>query len=180
MKLLRNSFIAFAILVFTGCKKELSLENQTTPPPPPTIPEWHPDLNNESDVLQVLTSGKFQLRAFYSDIPIDYVENDDQIKNETNLWPYVSEYLKDDVNIFHNDSTNVDIEQHQIKMEGVDDAVLHKKYKVGKDNAGIYMKFLDNKYNPLKYRLTEIGKDYFVVGIGWKNGSTLYSRFQKL
>ena len=67
-------------LIFASCEKELSLENGK--PTDPVIPEKE-------------VSRKYQLKEFYSDTPIDFDETDDVIKSETNLWPYVYEYIKD-------------------------------------------------------------------------------------
>ena len=125
-------------------------------------------------------SGNYQLKSFYSDIPIDYIETDTIVKHETDLWSYVSDYLKDDVNDFIENTTDVQIHQNAIKMEGMNDAILHMKYVIGKDDKGAYMKFLDNEYKPLKYRLSKIAKNYFIIYLPWKNGSTIYSRFERV
>lgn len=157
--------VLLASIIFAGCKKELSIENDK--PAVPVIPEKE-------------ISRNYQLRDFYSDIPIDFVENDDEIKSETNLWPYVNEYLKDDINEFFSDSTLVLIHQNNIRITGIDDSVLEKYYSIGTDSEGTYMKFLGPEYEPLLYRLQVINEDYFIIFVKWKHGSTVYSRFERV
>lgn len=161
--MMRYSLTLLAIcVIFASCSKELSLENGK-----PTEP------------LKEI-SRKYQLRAFYSDIPIDFIENDDEIRSETDLWRYVNEYIKDDVNEFMNDTTEVLIYQNDIKIPGNDDPVLHKYYYIGTDSEGMYMKFLGPEYEQLRYRLLEMNDDYFIIYLKWKHGSTIYSRFERV
>ncbi|MBA4167034.1 MAG: hypothetical protein H0X41_05750 [Chitinophagaceae bacterium] len=166
MKLIHYSVFAAALLAFSSCGKELSLELG--------------DVNavKEKQLEDLIVMKKFQLKAFYSDIPIDYVENDDTVKKETNLWPYVSNYLKDDYNFFQVNGSEVTISQNALKMPGLADSLLHKKYFVSKDDNGVYMEFLDYQYQPLKYDVSKVGTNYFLLSIRWKHGSTLYSRFE--
>jgi hypothetical protein len=159
-------FVIFIVsMIFGSCAKELSLENGK--PAEPILPEKE-------------ISRKYQLRAFYSDIPIDFVENDDEIKSETNLWPYVYDYIRDDINEFFNDSTLVLIHQNDIRIPGIDDNVLEKYYSIGTDSEGAYMKFLGPEYETLRYRLQEINEDYFIIFLKWKHGATIYSRFERV
>lgn len=149
-------YLVVMALLFTGCKKELSLELQEPPVQP-----------------------KFQLRAFYSDIPIDFDESDEEVKLETDLWAYVYDYIKDDINVFHADST-VEVHQHEKKMPGLEDAILYKKYAFGEDDGGAFMIYLDPFYRPLTYRLYEKTEDYFVIGLKWRDGAHLFSRFERI
>ncbi|MEO8583903.1 MAG: hypothetical protein ABI415_08915 [Flavitalea sp.] len=173
---------ALAILLLASCSKELSLEQQQPPEikPVDTLQIPVDTIPAGPDTTTYFITGKYQLKNFYSDIPIDYIDNDSVVKHETELWGYVSEYLKDDVNDFIENTTSVEIHQNAIKMEGMNDAVLHMKYVIGKDDKGAYFKFLDNEYKPLKYRLSVIGKNYFIIYLPWKNGSTIYSRFERV
>ena len=157
--------LLISAVFFAGCEKELSLENGI-----PTVPQ---EPAKE-------TSRKYHLTAFYSDIPIDFVENDDEIRSETDLWSYVHDYIRDDINEFLVDSTAVLIHQNDIKIPGNNDPVLHKSYFIGTDSEGTYMKFLGPEYQPLRYRLLEINEDYFIVYLKWKHGSTIYSRFDRV
>jgi hypothetical protein len=149
-----------AVVAFASCQKELSFENTSTP------------------TKEI--SRKYQLKDFYSDIPIDFIEYDDTVKSETGLWSYVNDYIKDDVNEFFTDSTLVRIFQNEIKMPGNDEAVLDKYYFIGTDEDGQYMKFLGPNYEALKYRLQVINEDYFIIYLSWKHGSTVYSRFERI
>ena len=168
MKLFSFSLASlFALVSLMGCKKELSLEQSAS------------YIKEAQDFKAFLTDKNFRLTAFYTDTPIDYVENDAEVKSETNLWSYVSGYLKDDTNTFHDDLT-VDIAQNAIVMPGLTTAVLSRTYSIGSDGVGVYMQFLDYEYNPLTYRLKEISADHFIIYFLWKNGISLYSRFDLL
>ena len=151
------------LLAFTACQKELSFENTK---PGPVDPKE--------------ISRKYQLRDFYSDIPIDFNEYDDVVKSETNLWSYVNEYIKDDIDEFFADSTLIRVYQNDIKMPGNDSATMDRYYFIGTDSEGQYMKFIGPEYEPLKYRLQEINEDYFIIYLKWKHGSTIYSRFERI
>src|SRR5436189_55792 len=105
-------------MFFAGCGKELSLENGT--PVSPTVPV------DEEPAKE--TSRKYHLTAFYADRPIDFVENDEEIRSESDLWSYVNEYIKDDVDEFVNDTSIVLIHQNDIKIPGNDDPVLQRSY----------------------------------------------------
>ncbi len=164
--LMKYSLIVLLLsMIFASCEKELSLENGK--PVDPVIPEKE-------------ISRKYQLKEFYSDAPIDFDETDDEIKSETNLWPYVYDYIKDDVNEFFSDTTLVLIHQNSIKMPGIDDNVLKKYYAIGTDSEGMFMKFLGPEYQQLLYRLQVINEDYFIIYLQWKHGTTIYSRFERV
>jgi hypothetical protein len=150
-----------ACLIFASCKKEFSLENYQPAQP-------------------VKEVRNYQLRAFYSDIPIDFIEYDNEVRSETDLWVYVKDYLKDDINEFHMDSTLVLIHQNDVKIPGNDEAVLTKSYIIGNDSEGMYMQFLGPEYEPLRYRLLEMNENYFIVYVKWRQGSTVYSRFERV
>jgi hypothetical protein len=165
MKPLHLSVILLYLFLFTACEKELSLELHQS------------DVKKAEEFQKIVSDKKFQIKAYYSDIPVDYIETDDVVLQETELWGYVSEYLKDDINTFVSNNTDVTIEQNDVKMPGLDDAVLNRKYFIGVDEKGVYMKFLDYQYNPLTYRVYEMTDTYFILAIKWKQGATLYSRF---
>ncbi len=166
---MKYSLILFiATTLFAGCSKELSLENgKPADPVGPVEPAKE-------------ISRKYQLKAFYSDIPIDFVETDDVIKSETDLWSYVKEYIKDDINELFNDSTLLRIYQNEIKIPGNDAPVLEKYYRIGTDAEGKYMKYMGPEYELLHYRLLEFNDDYFIIYLKWRHGSTIYSRFDRV
>ena len=160
-------------LLFAGCSKDFSLELYEPPAPPP-LPTTADDLKN------IVINHQFQLRAFYSDIPVDYIKTDSEVKQETDLWSYVIEYLKDDTNRFTDNDDEVQVEQNAIKRPGLDDDILAREFGIGTDAEGIFMKFLDYQYNPLIYRVHEFTETYFILAVEWEDGATLFSRFEML
>lgn len=173
--MMKYSLILLALTLFVAsCQKEISLENAqpvtpeppVTPPPPPPPP--------------VETSRKYRLTAFYSDIPIDFVETDDVVKSETNLWPYVYEHLKDDIEEFSLDSKELLVHQGDIKIPGNDSAVLQRTYFIGTDDKGTYMRYLGPEYQVLRYWLLEMTDDYLILYLDWKHNSKVYSRFDRV
>jgi hypothetical protein len=151
------------VLAFTACQKELSFENTGTPVEPTKE-----------------ISRKYQLKDFYSDIPVDFDEQDDTVKSETGLWAYVKEYIKDDIDEFFTDSTLVRVFQNDIKMPGNEEAVFDKFFLIGTDSEGQYMNFIGPDYEPLKYRLQVMTDDYFIIYVKWRHGATIYSRFERI
>ena len=161
---MKYSLLRPALLALTACQKELSFENLKTDP-----------VQAPKEI-----SRKYQLKDFYSDIPIDFNEHDDVVKSETNLWSYVKDYIKDDIDEFFIDSTVVRVYQNNIKMFGNDESTFDKYYFIGTDSEGQYMKFLGPEYETLKYRLQVMNEDYFIIYLPWKHGSTIYSRFDRI
>lgn len=156
-----------AMLIFSSCKKELSLEGYEPVFPQPPVVDTTED------------APRFRLTAFYSDIPIDFNESDENIALETNLWAYVQDYIKDDEYVLLEDG-QVEIHQHAEKISGIDDAVLYRTYAFGTDELGEYMNYLSYQYEPVKYRLNERTDTYFVISLKWKAGSRVYSRFERI
>lgn len=155
--------LAFLSLALASCQKELSFENgQPLPETPKEI------------------SRKYQLKDFYSDIPVDFDEQDDTVKSETELWSYVKDYIKDDIDEFFNDSTLVRVFQNDVRMPGNDAATMDKYYLVGTDSEGQYMSFIGPDYEPLKYRLQVMNEDYFIIYVKWRHGATIFSRFERI
>ena len=157
-KMKYSLFLLLICAFFVACDKDLSLEN--------------------AQVEKVVR--KYQLRAFYSDVPVDFVESDDVIKQETDLWVYVKEYLKDDVNIFSESDSSVVIHQNEIKIPGNEEPLLFKDYYIGTDAEGTFMKFLGPSYEPLVYRLVEMTENYILVYVVWKDDVKIYSRFERV
>ncbi len=169
MKPLNYSAIAIILLSLVSCSKEYSLESGK----PIDINAIKVDQFNS-----LIVEKKVQLKAFYSDTPIDYNETDNVVKEETDLWPYVSSWLKDDFTSFGSNGSSVTVEQNTVKMPGLNDDILHRSYTITKEDDGVYITFLDYQYQPLKYELYKVGVDYFILSIKWNNGATLFSRFE--
>ncbi len=163
-------------VVVVSCNKDLSYEGGYIPPVEPPVEE-PPVLSDSDDFKEFLIRFNFQLRDFYSDIAIDFNEEDNQTLSEINLWHYVPQYLRDDINSFEEDGTVI-IDQHLVKKSGFDDDILIRSYSIGEDANGVFIVFLDSDYNPLSYRVAEIGEDYFILSVEWTQGATLYSRFE--
>jgi hypothetical protein len=150
--------LLFACTLFVSCEKEFSLEN----------------------VQPQKQIRKYQLTAFYSEIPVDFDESDDVINLETDLWKYVNDYIKDDIDEFTDNEGEVLVHQNEKKIAGSDEPILYKTYSVGSDPEGMYMNFLGPDYEPLFYRLQEWNDDYFIVYVMWRPGVTVYSRFERV
>jgi hypothetical protein len=138
-------FVFIALVLFASCSKELSQEG-----PIPVIPVVPPDTTVTPPDTPVTPPPvkpqlKFQLKAFYSDVPIDFDDKDGSSEKETDLWAYVQDYIKDDIDVFLEDGT-VEVHQNQKKMPGMPDEVLIRTYSYGTDDGGEYMKFLSSTY----------------------------------
>jgi len=166
MPLIRFSLLTLVIgILLVGCQKELSLELSS-------------EYIKQANELKELVKGKpFRLVDFYSNIPIDYIEDDGEVKLETDLWGYVSGYLRDDRYLLYDDYT-LDIIQNDLKIPGSAEEVLSRTYAIGTDANGVFMRFLDYRYNALTYRLHETSEDHFILSISWSQGATLYSRYE--
>lgn len=156
---MKYTLILLTLCIFlSGCSKELSLETGQTAKP----------------VI------KYQLKAYYSDVPIDFVQNDSVVKQETDLWEYVYDYVKDDYSVFSDSGTDVVVYQNSLKMSGLEDSILYKTYSIGVDAEGDYIQFLGPDYQPFSYRLQIFTDDYFIIYFEWKPGINIYSRFEKV
>ena len=125
----------------------------------------------------------FQLVSFYADKPIDYIQDDAVVKAETELWPYVKDYIKDDKNFFNSTTGIVEIDQSVVRYPTNDSATLKRNYKVGFTKNFAYIDFVDYNYIPTRYKLLEFKDDYFVIYLDFKDRvtnatATIYSRFQ--
>lgn len=164
----RLLYLFIAALAITSCEKDLSYEGGVIVQPEPK-PEPEP-----TD-----TAPKFQLTAFYSDIPIDFDKSDSEVKSETDLWSYVFDYLKDDYFVFSSDTT-VEVIQNAIKKPGLNDEILYRSYHLGSDDLGEYIVYLSYDYEETKYRLYEMSEDHFVIGLMWTDGARVFSRFDRV
>ena len=132
-----------------------------------------------AEFAAALKSNKYKLVSFTSDKPIDYISNDNETKAETDLWAYVKEYVKDDVNQFNTNAT-VSIWQGAIKVAGKDGDIISVAYGAqGKDNA-VMLNFVDYDYEPMQYKLDKYDDTQFTVYIDGPSGSKLYSKFARV
>lgn len=156
-----KSYLLIALLAFAACGKdnaEISQENI-----------------DKSETFKVFVrSGAFHLTEYYSVEPIDY--NGDG-ETETDLWPYVSEWLFDDAINFAGE--NVSIVQGEIRIPNDNSEAIVRPYAIQPDSDGVYMDFLSHEYLPLRYRLVEFTSSSFIVYASWE-GKTVYSKFERL
>lgn len=136
------------------------------------------DKQKAEEFKSSVVSKKFQVKQYYSDKPIDYVEDDAEVKSETELFNYVSAWIKDDWNVFDPSAGKVTITQNANKIEGNASEVFTKDFSIGADKKGVYFNFLNYQYNPLKYRLVEFTGDYFLVYVDWHSGAKVFTKFQ--
>jgi len=123
-----------------------------------------------------LQSNSLQLVRYYSDSAIDYDETDTIVKSETDLWAYVSPWLKDDTYLFGTDG-NVTINQNDVKIPSDSSATLSRPYTVVSDDDGVKFTFLTNEYEPLDYRLIQFSDTALTVEAVW-NGKTVKSDYK--
>jgi hypothetical protein len=160
------TYLAVA-LIATGLLSSCKKEDEASPE----------DKQKAEEFKAFVVSKQFQLSAYWSDKPIDYVEDDTEIKSETDLWPYVSPWIKDDSNVFDFTTGKVTITQNTNEYSGISDDVFVKDFSIGADKDGVYFNFLNYQYNPLKYRLVEFTGDHFTVYVDWHSGAKVLSTF---
>jgi hypothetical protein len=154
--------------------------------PPPNNPGGGNDTTENTDPNELkaasldsfLQVNTFQLTNYYSDSAIDYDETDTIVKSETELWAYVSPWLKDDTYTFGSDG-KVTINQNDAKIPNDASPTLTRPYQVVADNDGVKITFLTNEYNPLDYRLIEFSDTALKVSAIW-NGHKVNSDYKVL
>lgn len=129
-------------------------------------------------LTEFLKTEKFRLTKYYSDTPIDYIDTDQVVMQETELWQYVSNWLKDDSYSFENNG-DVVIEQNVTRYEADTAAVLTRQYSVAADPEGVGFKFVGHEYQSLNYRLISFSDTNLVVSAKW-NGKKVISEYKTL
>lgn len=124
-----------------------------------------------------LQSSKFRLTRYYSETPIDYIDTDQVVKSESDLWQYVSTWLHDDAYIFGADGS-LTIEQGAMKIPGDASVSIMKDYAVAADKTGVGFDFIGHQYQDLKYRLISFDDTTVKVSASW-NGKTVISEYVK-
>ncbi|MEO8582497.1 MAG: hypothetical protein ABI415_01805 [Flavitalea sp.] len=165
---MRFLLISALILVVFSCKKKSEAVD-------PIKPE---DRAKAIAFMEYLQNKKLSLEKYYSEVPIDYIDTDQVVKSETQLWPYVSAWIPDDTYTFLANN-EVDIAQDSIRIEGNTNAILKLRYTVTPDIDGVAFNFVGHDYLYLKYRLKSFSPDSIVVNAKW-NGSKVYSVFKVL
>jgi len=163
------NYLAVALIattLFTACKKEEEASAE--------------DKQKAEDFKSFIVAKQFQLEDYWSDTPIDYDEADTEVKAETDLWPYVSLWIKDDFNVFDVSAGKVTVTQNAHEISTITEDVFTRDFSIGADKDGVYFNFLNYQYNPLKYRLVEFTADHITVYVDWKSGAKVFSRFKVL
>jgi hypothetical protein len=155
-----------AIWIFAGCSKSGK--------------EGDDAAQKRADEFHASIKGhKYKPVSFYSDKPIDYITNDNEVKSETDLWIYVKEYIKDDENVFNSDAS-VTVHQNANKMPGNNAATFNLAYGVEVSGPDVMFKFVDYNYVAAQYKLSEFDNAYFTVYVDGPAGSKLYSKFARV
>jgi hypothetical protein len=166
MRKLYLVLIPTALWMSSGCTKSISSEENAA--------------KKQADAFKAsITTHKYTPVAFYSDKPIDYITTDNVVKSETDLWIYVKDYIKDDVNLF-NDNGTVTVYQNAVKFPGNNAATLTENYSVSVNGTDVMFTFVDYNYVPTTYRLQEFNDAYFIVYVDGPSGSKLFSKFARV
>jgi hypothetical protein len=153
--------------IFSGCTKSVSNEESN-------------EAQKRADAFQTsINAHRYKPVAFYSDKPIDYITNDNEVKSETDLWLYVKDYIKDDINYFNNNKT-VTIFQNAVKMAGNESPTITADYGAMVVGKEVMFNFVDYNYVPTQYRLEQFDDAYFTVYVDGPAGSKLYSKFARV
>lgn len=134
---------------------------------------------NANEFKSVLLQHRFRLSQFYSDRPIDYIGDDSEVRQETDLNKYIRPYLVDDENLF--DSSGIAfITQGTIKFPGDGSPVISRSFKVHFDSDNAYLDFLDYDYVPVTYKLASSNASSFTIYLDWHTGAKVYSVFTRI
>lgn len=135
------------------------------------------DKQKAEEFKAAISAKQLRLVDYWSDKEIDYVEDDTTVKAETNLWPYVSIWIKDDTNVFDLSNNKVTITQNEHKFADISEEVFTRDFSVGADKNGAYFNFVNYQYNPLQYRIVEFNASEITVYVDWHSGAKVYSKF---
>lgn len=160
--------IALSISLF-ACSKD----SDTPDPVDPVKPE---DKEKAAALSEFLKNDKLRLTKYYSETPIDYIDTDQVVMEETDLWSYVSIWLKDDGYTF-DQSGVVTIEQNANRIETDSSAVLTREYAVFADEEGVGFDFIGHEYQELPYRLISFSDSNLIVSATW-NGKKVISEYK--
>jgi hypothetical protein len=152
--------LSVIMLFIYSCNKDDNKQE-----PDPINPQ---DKERAQQLTTFLKQNEFQLSAYYSETPIDYIDTDQVVKAETDLWQYVSLWVKDDRFIFQ-DNGEVLIEQNEDRIQTDTSATLTRQYGVEADKDGVGFKFVGHEYQPLNYRLITFSDTLLKVKATWNN-----------
>jgi hypothetical protein len=158
--------LSLAIFSFFSCKKSFA--------PDPVSAE---DKAKAKDLAALIQTHNYHLTKYYSLVPIDYIDTDNVVKAETDLWSYASAWLPDDSYSFSSNG-DVTIQQNQVKIPVDASAVIKRKWYIVADKDGVRFDFLGHEYQVLQYRLVSFSSTSIVVWAYWnKNKVKVYSEY---
>lgn len=157
--------LVVSIVIFNGCTKVVDTEA----------------LNKKAaeEFIEEIKLSQYRLVDFYSDLPIDYIQNDNIVKSETDLKAYIKPYLLDDINEF-DEAGNLSIIQGAVKIPGDNSPIINRSFGVNWDKKYTYINFVDYYYVPYQYKLQEFNTSGFIIYLNWPTGAKVYSRFTKI
>lgn len=138
------------------------------------------------DLETKVTNNKYIPVDFYSDTPIDYMEDDATVLAETDLNKYIFPYLKDD-EITFNPNKTLTIDQGTTKIETIADQTFQRSWstETSKSRNEVYLNYLDYFYDPRRYTLVEFTDTTILAYVDWTSKADptkkakLFTRFVK-
>jgi len=164
---MKYSFLIALAFIVIACNKENN---------PALVDPIDPaDKAKAAALSDFLENDKLRLTKYYSETPIDYIDTDQVETLETELWQYVSFWLKDDAYTF-DISGNVTVEQNANRISADTTPVLARHYEVFADAEGVGFDFIGHEYQDLPYRLISFSDTNLVVSAQW-NGKKVISEY---
>jgi hypothetical protein len=155
-----------SVLSIYSCKKEST-----------TDPVSAEDKAKAKQVADIMLTHEYHLTKYYSLTPIDYIDTDQVVKAETDLWSYVSPWLVDDTYSFSSNG-EVTVKQNQVKLPNDSTPILKRTWYVAADKDGVRIDFIGHQYQILQYRLVSFTDTNLVVWAYWNNNKDkVYSEF---
>lgn len=154
-----------------SCSKN---DNQVNPPDN-TDTTGNQPVSRADSFATFVEGKKFALNSYYSDSAIDYIDNDSVVKSETDLWAYVSSWLKDDYFTF-NANGDLTIEQNADKIASDSAEVIMKTYSITSVGDDVNVTFVNHEYQPLDYTLHSFGELELIFKAEW-DGKTVFSKY---
>jgi hypothetical protein len=163
---MKASLIVIIVISLCSCKKKSE-----------AVDPIKPEDKAKATALQLfIKQKKLSLVKYYSESPIDYIDTDQVVKSETQLWSYVSAWIPDDKYTFLTNG-EVQVEQNAVKIPIDNSPVFSKLYSVNADAEGVAFAFLGHEYQYLKYHLISYSDTALIVHAKW-NGKTVISEYK--
>lgn len=145
------------------------------------------EIEQKANAFKTYLTGKSFIPVdFYSNIPIDYDETDNNTATTTDLKPYILPYLSDDVIVLNSGGT-ITLNQGSKLIPPPNVAPSNPVWGVefSKAKNEVYLNYLDYYYVATKYVLDDYNDSVMVAHVIWKNNAqtvtaNLYTKFRKL